>query len=130
MVAGIGLGPSGFPFYGSDTGGYRHAPPDVETFRRWFEHTAFSTVMQIGTSSNDVAWEFGDDELLASYRFYTRLHLRLFPYLWTYAVPASSATGVRSSGPSGSSTPSSVCTRATSTSSATRCSSRPSPSRA
>lgn len=86
MVAGIGLGPSGFPFYGSDTGGYRHAPPDIETFRRWFEHTAFSTVMQIGTSSNDVAWEFGDDELLASYRFYTRLHLRLFPYLWTYAV--------------------------------------------
>jgi alpha-D-xyloside xylohydrolase len=85
VVASVGLGPSGFPFFGSDTGGYRHAPPDVETFRRWFEHTALSSVMQIGTSSNDVAWEFGDDELLESYRFYTRLHLRLFPYLWSYA---------------------------------------------
>jgi len=85
MVAGLSLGPSGFPFYGSDTGGYRHAPPDVETFRRWFEQTALSSVMQIGTGASNVAWEFGDDDLLASYRDYTRLHLRLFPYEWTLA---------------------------------------------
>ncbi len=85
IIAGLTLGPSGFPFYGSDTGGYRHSPPDVETFRRWFEQTAFSSVMQIGTSANDVAWEFGDEALLASYREYTRWHLRLFPYTWTLA---------------------------------------------
>lgn len=85
IVAGITLGPSGFPFYGSDTGGYRHSPPDIETFRRWFEQTAFSSVMQIGTSSNDVAWELGDQALLDSYREYTRWHLRLFPYTWTLA---------------------------------------------
>jgi alpha-D-xyloside xylohydrolase len=85
IVAGITLGPSGFPFYGADTGGYRHSPPDGETFRRWFEQTAFSSVMQIGTSSNDVAWEFGDPALLDSYREYTRWHLRLFPYTWTLA---------------------------------------------
>jgi alpha-D-xyloside xylohydrolase len=85
MVASVSLGPSGFPFFGSDTGGYRHAPPDKETFRRWFEHTALTSVMQIGTSTNDVAWEFDDPELLASYRSYTRLHLRLFPYTWTLA---------------------------------------------
>lgn len=85
MIAGLTLGPSGFPFYGADTGGYRHSPPDAETFRRWFEQTAFSSVMQIGTSSSDVAWEFGDAELLDSYREYTRLHLRLFPYEWTIA---------------------------------------------
>ncbi|NUO52485.1 MAG: hypothetical protein HOV80_26860, partial [Polyangiaceae bacterium] len=85
IVAGISLGPSGFPFYGSDTGGYRHSPPDTETFRRWFEQTAFSSVMQIGTSANNVAWEFGDSALLDSYREYTRWHLRLFPYTWTLA---------------------------------------------
>ncbi|HLM71901.1 MAG TPA: TIM-barrel domain-containing protein, partial [Polyangiaceae bacterium] len=90
VVAGLSLGPSGFPFYGADTGGYRHAPPDKETFTRWFEQTALSTVMQIGTSSNNVAWEFGpetgfDQEMLDWYRTYTRLHLRLFPYVWTYA---------------------------------------------
>jgi len=90
MIAGLTLGPSGFPFYGSDTGGYRHSPPDKELFVRWFEQTALSSVMQIGTSSNDVAWEPTADngfdaEMLEWYREYTRLHLRLFPYEWTYA---------------------------------------------
>jgi len=90
LIAGLSLGPSGFPFYGSDTGGYQHSPPDKETFTRWFEQTALSTVMQIGTSTNDVAWEPTpengfDAEMLEWYRIYTRLHLRLFPYEWTYA---------------------------------------------
>lgn len=90
LVASLSLGPSGFPFFGSDTGGYRHSPPDKETFTRWFQHTALSSVMQIGTSTNDVAWEFNerngfDEEMLGWYHGYTRLHLRLFPYVWTYA---------------------------------------------
>ena len=90
LIAGLSLGPSGYPFYGSDTGGYRHSPVDKETFTRWFEQTALSVVMQIGTSANDVAWEFKpengfDEEMLGWYRRYTRLHLRLFPYLWSYA---------------------------------------------
>ncbi len=91
LIAGLGLGPSGFPFYGSDTGGYRHSPTSKETFTRWFQQTALSTVMQIGTSANDVAWEFEeangfDEEMLGWYRTYTRLHLRLFPYVWSYAA--------------------------------------------
>jgi alpha-D-xyloside xylohydrolase len=90
LVYGLSLGPSGFPFYGADTGGYRHAPPDKETFTRWFQQTALSTVMQVGTNSNDVAWEFEEDngfdaEMLDWYREFTRLHLRLFPTLWSYA---------------------------------------------
>ncbi|HVM95038.1 MAG TPA: TIM-barrel domain-containing protein, partial [Candidatus Acidoferrales bacterium] len=90
MISGIGLGASGFPFYASDTGGYRHSPPDKELFTRWFEQTALSSVMEIGTSSNDVAWEPTekngfDAEMLDWYRTYTRLHLRLWPYVWTYA---------------------------------------------
>lgn len=90
IIAGLSLGPSGFPFYGADTGGYRHAPPNKELFTRWFQQTALSTVMQIGMGSSDVAWEFTpengfDDEMLDAYRVYTRLHLRLFPMLWTYA---------------------------------------------
>ena len=90
LIAGLSLGPSGFPFYGSDTGGYRHSPPDKELFTRWFQSTALSPVMQIGTSTNDVAWEPTpkngfDQEMLGWYRSYTRLHLRLFPYIWTYA---------------------------------------------
>lgn len=91
LVAGLTLGPSGFPFFGADTGGYLHSPPDKELFMRWFEQTALSTVMQIGNSASTVAWEPDaatgfDAEMLDWYRTYTRLHLRLFPYEWTYAT--------------------------------------------
>lgn len=85
IVAGLSLGPSGFPLFASDTGGYRHSPPSPETFVRWTEYSAWMPVMQIGTSSNDVAWEF-DDAVLGIYRALTRLHLRLFPYLWTHVT--------------------------------------------
>ncbi len=90
VVAGLSLGLSGLPFYGADTGGYLHSPADKELFTRWFEQTALSTVMQMGNAANTVAWELDattgyDAEMLGWYRTYTRLHLRLFPYVWTYA---------------------------------------------
>jgi len=92
VIYGLSLGPSGFPFFGSDTGGYRHSPPSRETFMRWYQQTALSSVMQVGTSSNNVPWEFTlpdgtpDLELLDNYREFARLHLRLFPYEWTLAT--------------------------------------------
>ena len=90
LVLGLSLGPSGYPFYGSDTGGYRHAPPDKEIFTRWLQQTALSSVMQVGTNTSDVPWEFDEDngfdeEMLGWYRDYARLHLRLWPYAWTYS---------------------------------------------
>ena len=42
--------------------------------------------MQIGTSTSNVAWEGFDEQTLDWYRTYVRLHLRLWPYLWTYAA--------------------------------------------
>lgn len=91
VIYGVSLGPSGFPFYGADTGGYIHAPPDKELFTRWFEQTCFSSVMQVGNGASTVPWELGgrdeyDEEMLSWYRFYSRLHLRLWPYLWDLAV--------------------------------------------
>lgn len=90
VTASLSLGPSGFPFFASDTGGYRHSPPDRETFTRWFEYTALTPVMQVGTSSSDVPWEFTpengfDEVMLGWYREYARLHMRLFPYVWSHA---------------------------------------------
>jgi alpha-D-xyloside xylohydrolase len=88
LIAGLSLGPSGFPFYGADTGGYRRGPPDKELLTRWFEQTSLSTVMQVGTSASTLPWDKAadyDDEMLGWYRTYARLHLRLFPYVWTYA---------------------------------------------
>lgn len=97
MIYGLSLGPSGFPFYGADTGGYIHAPPDKELFTRWFQQTALSSVMQVGNGASTVPWELGgpdlyDEEMLDWYRTYARLHLRLWPYEWSYAV-AISQTG-------------------------------------
>lgn len=88
IIAGLTLSASGFPFYAADTAGYLHAPADKELFVRWFQQTALSTVMQVGNQASTVAWEKVKDydgELLAAYREATRLHLRLFPYLWTHA---------------------------------------------
>ncbi len=90
VIYGVTLGPSGFPFFGADTGGYRSSPPNKEVFTRWFQQTALSSVMQVGTSTNDVAWEFRkdngfDEEMLGWYKQFTSLHLRLFPYEWTLA---------------------------------------------
>lgn len=90
VSAAMGLGPSGYPFFASDTGGYRHSPPDKESFVRWVEHSALTTVMQTGNSASCMPWEFDEDngwdaESLALYRDYARLHLRLWPYLWAYA---------------------------------------------
>lgn len=90
VIAGTSLGPSGYPFYGADTGGYIHSPPDKELFQRWFEQTALSTVMQIGNGSSTAVWDdFSktgyDQGTVDAYRAYVRLHTRLFPYEWTYA---------------------------------------------
>ena len=90
VIMGLSVGPSGFPFFASDTGGYRHSPADKETFVRWFEQTALSTVMNVGDASSEMPWEFSaqngwDQESLDLYRQYARLHVRLFPYEWTYA---------------------------------------------
>lgn len=91
VVAGLSLGPSGFPFYGSDTGGYRHSPPNEEVYIRWFQQTALSSVMQVGDSSSQPPWVYTadngrSDRTLALYREFARLHLRLFPYVWSYAA--------------------------------------------
>lgn len=53
VVAGSSLGPSGYPFFAADTGGYRNSPPSKETFLRWMAQSAFTPVMQVGTNSNE-----------------------------------------------------------------------------
>lgn len=96
VIMGLTLGTSGFPFFASDTGGYRDSPPNNETFTRWFEQTALSTGMDVGDASSnedpysDTPWEFTPENgrnqtTLDTYRTYARLHMRLLPYEWTYA---------------------------------------------
>lgn len=90
VTKGIGLSASGFPFYASDTGGYRHSPPGREVWLRWVEANAVWPAMEVGDSSSQTPWEFTTDNgrdqaALDTYARYASLHLRLYPYTWTYA---------------------------------------------
>ncbi len=109
MIGNQTLSASGYPFFGSDTGGYRHFRPTKEVLLRWVQHTALSPVLQFGgAGANCNPWDFTlyeeeddgienvsqyDEETLAIWRDYARLHIRLFPYVYTYAVQASE-TGI------------------------------------
>jgi alpha-D-xyloside xylohydrolase len=98
IAFGLSLSASGFPFYASDTGGYRSSPPDNETWLRWVEANAVWPAMQVGDSSSEMPWEFTtangrNQQSLDAYRKYARLHTRLFPYVWSYAT-AMAITGL------------------------------------
>jgi alpha-D-xyloside xylohydrolase len=90
LTKGIGLSASGFPFYASDTGGYRHTPANRETWLRWVEANAVWPAME-GGDANGQPWEFTsengrDQAALNDYARYASLHLRLYPYVWSYAT--------------------------------------------
>lgn len=95
VSATLSLATSGYPLFGSDTGGYRHGRAHKELFLRWLQHTALTPVLQIGGGSQHNPWDFAkygesqfDSDTLAIARTFIRLHARLFPYLWTHAVLA------------------------------------------
>jgi alpha-D-xyloside xylohydrolase len=89
LAKGMSLSTSGFLFFSSDTGGYRYSPCDNETYIRWTEASSLGTAMETGDSSSQMPWEYADNgrtaDSLTQYQRYASLHLRLFPYEWTYA---------------------------------------------
>jgi len=81
LVAAQSLAVSGFPTFGSDTGGFRMDKPTKDTLLRWAEHTALSMVMQLGGGGDTHApWTY-DEETSALYKDLATLHNRLVPYL-------------------------------------------------
>lgn len=90
VIKGLSLAASGFPFYASDTAGYRHSPATNECWLRWVEANAIASAMEVGDSSSEQPWEFTaqngrTQHTLDVYAKYASLHLRLFPYAWTLA---------------------------------------------
>ncbi|HUJ57861.1 MAG TPA: TIM-barrel domain-containing protein [Kofleriaceae bacterium] len=92
---GLSLSVSGYPFYGSDIGGFRSGPnsgaPTTETLLRWAEYAALGTIMQLGGGGPDhdpwdtTLYDAGAD---ATYATYAELHMQLVPYLWMLALQA------------------------------------------
>ncbi len=87
---GLSLSVSGYPFYGSDIGGFRGFPT-TEVLLRWAEYAAFGTIMQLGGggTSHD-PWDTTLFDATASdiYKKYATQHIQLFPYLYTLALAA------------------------------------------
>jgi alpha-D-xyloside xylohydrolase len=90
----VSLSASGFPFFGSDIGGFRDGPPTGESLIRWAEYAALGTIMQLGggggRGSSHNPWDVAryGPEALPIYQRYSRLHTDLFPYLYTHALEA------------------------------------------
>nr|MBA3539430.1 hypothetical protein [Deltaproteobacteria bacterium] len=84
---GIGLGLTGFPYFGSDVAGYMSegtTPTDEELFYRWVTFGALQPVMRThhGRSAREnIQWEH-DAASIAHFRRWTRLHTQLAAYHW------------------------------------------------
>ena len=89
---------SGYALWGHDTGGYQDtnfsiSPPNL--FMRWAQFGCFSPIMQMHRQVNremQYPWRYGA-EALNNFRFYGKLHQRLFPYIYTY-VHLANQTGL------------------------------------
>jgi alpha-glucosidase len=90
---GIGLGVTGFPFFGHDISGYmslQTEPATKELWFRWVSFGALSPVMRThhGKSAEE-NWDWeSDEESTAHMRRWADLHIRLFPYLYGLAAQA------------------------------------------
>ncbi|GGD74421.1 alpha-xylosidase [Microbacterium murale] len=92
LRGGLSLALSGFAFWSHDIGGFE-GMPDASVFKRW---TAFGLLGSHsrfhGSSSYRVPWAF-DDEAVDVTRLFTRLKMRLMPYLHQVGLHAT-RTGV------------------------------------
>ncbi len=92
VAAGLSLSASGYPFFGSDIGGFREGLPTTECLVRWAEYAALGTIMQLGGGGpSHNPWDdslFDAAVALPIYRRYARLHMDLIPYLYSLAVVA------------------------------------------
>jgi alpha-glucosidase (family GH31 glycosyl hydrolase) len=102
LRAGLGLGMSGVPVWGSDIAGFKcitDFPRDKEVYLRWAQVGAVSPMMMDETAcSNPLGrrekWHLWDDqETIDLYGGLARLHTRLAPYFEVLAREAH-ATGV------------------------------------
>lgn len=83
---------SGFAYWSHDIGGFE-GTPDPAVYKWWTAFGLLGTHSRFhGSQSYRVPWQF-DDEAVDITRAFTKLKMRLMPYLWQRGLEAS-ATGV------------------------------------
>lgn len=85
----------GYPVWGSDIGGY-WGGFDRETCMRWLGFGCFSPIMETGPTNNQGFWNNPDEphfdtELIATWRLYSQVRMKLIPYIHSLAKEAGSA---------------------------------------
>ncbi|RKF29389.1 alpha-xylosidase [Micromonospora globbae] len=87
LRGGLSLAASGFGYWSHDIGGFE-GTPDPAVFKRWIAFGLLSSHSRLhGSGSYRVPWAF-DDEAVDVLRHFTRLKLRLMPYLAAVAEEA------------------------------------------
>ncbi|MCA2222475.1 alpha-xylosidase [Nonomuraea aurantiaca] len=87
LRGGLSLAFSGFSFWSHDIGGFE-GTPDPGVFKRWVAFGLMSSHSRFhGSSSYRVPWAF-DEEAVEVTRLFTKLKLRLMPYLFQVGVQA------------------------------------------
>lgn len=94
---GIGLGVTGFPYYGHDIGGYMSQGTEPTTRELWFRWVTLGALTPVMRTHHGrealVNWDWESDAAsTAHFRRWARLHMQLWPYLYEHARRAS-ATG-------------------------------------
>ncbi|WP_395111227.1 alpha-xylosidase [Actinomadura sp. SCN-SB] len=80
LRGGLSLGLSGFGYWSHDIGGFE-GTPDAGLFKRWIAFGLLSSHSRLhGSRSYRVPWLF-DEESVDVLRLFTRLKMRLMPYL-------------------------------------------------
>jgi len=88
LRGGLSLAMSGFSYWSHDIGGFE-GTPDADVFKRWTAFGLLSSHSRFhGSNSYRVPWVF-DDEAVDVTRLFTRLKMRLMPYLYQQGVEAS-----------------------------------------
>lgn len=83
----------GYPNWGSDTCGYNRQLMEQEVCARWLEFSAFTPIMEVGPTRNVGFWNLPrepsyDEQLIALWRLYGRIHARLADYSYAQAQAA------------------------------------------
>jgi alpha-D-xyloside xylohydrolase len=87
LRGGLSLSASGFAFWSHDIGGFERSP-DPEVYKRWIPFGLLSTHSRLhGSDAYRVPW-LVDAEAVDVLRTFTRLKMRMMPYLWWIAVEA------------------------------------------
>jgi len=88
LRGGLSLGLSGFGYWSHDIGGFENSsPPDL--YKRWVQFGLLSSHSRLhGSTSYRVPWLY-DEEAVDVVRYFTKLKLRLMPYLFGQSVSVS-----------------------------------------